>query len=152
MLRLNKNYPKNDLVCHTCCVGKDFGFGGRWKVIIFGRETGKSKKTPIYFGNFCSQEGKCCSISLFCGGAGAFPILLCPFLPISLSPFASLLLPGGSAFPLCSPAPRDALPPENLQELLLLLPFPAGPQDWRADGGSICFPSPCQARLSSAPV
>lgn len=105
MLGLNKNYPKNGPVCHTCFVRKEFGFGVRWKSIIFGWETGKSKKTPIYFGNFCSQQGKLC---LFCGGA-------------SLPSFCALFY---FPFPLCFlPASMDALPAENLQELLLTLLF-----------------------------
>lgn len=146
MLRLNKNHPKNGPVCHTCCVGKDFGFGGRWKLIIFGRETGKSKKTPISFRNFCSQQGKCCSISSSVEELVPSPILLCPFLSISLSPFAAFCSRGFCLPPLlsssrgCSPTrepPGAASPPA--------FPIP----DVRAASAPH---HPCQAGLSSAPA
>lgn len=149
MLRLNKNCPSKGPVCYPCFVGKEFGFGVRWKLIIFGKETGKSMKTAL-FQKFLLPTRKVLPHQPLFWRSRCLVLVPRPHpsVPFSLYfpfPFASFLLPGGSAFPLSSPASMDALPPQNLQELLLILLFPAG-QKQRADEGGICFPSPLPGR------
>lgn len=106
MLRLNKNYPKNCPVCYTCFVGKEFGFGVRWKLNIFGRETGKSKKISIYFENFFSQKESAAPSASFveelvpCPGASR-PSLCAHFSPFPFPP----LIPSCFRGSLPSPSP-----------------------------------------------